>query len=319
MGITPTRIAGQDRYETAVKIAQQIVSPTELFVVTGEDYPDALSIASIAALKQAPIILVPKDSMPNSVKSYISNLNVSKTYVVGYSDIISDSVCNQFSNPERIAAADKYSRNIAINQKFNTIFNSSSVCLATGEGFADALTGAVYASKLSQPIILINNDSSVNTKNYYQQRLSNATYVYVFGGIGILPDYVIQRLNSSYATKDVPIGEWNGTYTANQGETSFALNVDNPDTNGNYQAIFSFGPTVKNPNVPTGSFSMLGSYDPQSKKLNFKGVQWIKQPATYAMVDMDGTVDLINNMYKGTIIYPDSYTGSGSFIITRKN
>jgi putative cell wall-binding protein len=44
MGITPTRIAGQDRYETSVKIAEQISSPSELIVATGEDYSDALSI-----------------------------------------------------------------------------------------------------------------------------------------------------------------------------------------------------------------------------------------------------------------------------------
>ena len=45
MGIKPTRIAGQDRYETSVKIAQQLSSPSELIVTTGEDYSDTLSVA----------------------------------------------------------------------------------------------------------------------------------------------------------------------------------------------------------------------------------------------------------------------------------
>ncbi|WP_088229001.1 cell wall-binding repeat-containing protein [Desulfosporosinus sp. FKB] len=59
--------------------------------------------------------------------------------------------------PERIVGEDKYERNIAINQKFNTYLNSDSLCLATGENFADALAGSVYAAKLHAPIILVKN------------------------------------------------------------------------------------------------------------------------------------------------------------------
>jgi putative cell wall-binding protein len=171
LGIITMRIGGYDRYETAIKIAQQLDRPSELIVTTGEDYPDALSIAPIAAAKQIPIILVPKNSLPSSVKDYIATLSVSKTYVVGDSSIIDDSVFNQFSNPERIAGADKYERNIAINQKFGNEFNPSGICLATGEGFADALTGAAYASRKNVPIILIPNSSSaVNPKNSAQSK-----------------------------------------------------------------------------------------------------------------------------------------------------
>ncbi|MDR3586985.1 MAG: cell wall-binding repeat-containing protein [Desulfosporosinus sp.] len=197
MGITPTRIAGLDRYETSIKIAQQFSSPTEVFVATGEDYPDALSIASIAGIKQDPIILVPKDTLPDVVKNYISSLNVNKTYAIGDSSIIDDSVCNQFPNPERIVGVDKYERNVAIDKKFENNFNSDSVCLATGEGFADALTGAVYASKLSEPIVLVNNASPDNTKSYYQQRLDYATNVYIFGGAGVVSDSLIQGLTET--------------------------------------------------------------------------------------------------------------------------
>ncbi|MDQ7093191.1 cell wall-binding repeat-containing protein [Desulfosporosinus sp. PR] len=201
MGLETTRVYGNDRYATAVQVAQQVNSkPSTLFVVTGEDYPDALSVASIASMKQIPIILVPYDVMPDTVKSYLSTLNVSKTYVVGDSDIISDQVAQQFPNTVRILGADKYARNILINQTFVTDFNSDSICLATGEGFADALAGTAYCAKLSEPITLINNDSPANTRSYYQQRVANASHVYVFGGTGIIPDSVITDLNPSNAT-----------------------------------------------------------------------------------------------------------------------
>jgi putative cell wall-binding protein len=196
MNITINRIFGNDRYETAIKIAEQISSPTELFVVIGEDYPDGLSISPIAALKQFPIILVQTDCISDSVKNYInlSLTKITKTYVIGYSDIISDNVANQFPNVERIVGADKYARNISINKKFENIFSINNICIATGEGFADSLVGSAYASKISAPIILVNNATPYNTKTYYQQKLTNTSIITIFGGIGVIPDSVVQNL-----------------------------------------------------------------------------------------------------------------------------
>lgn len=197
MGIVSTRFAGRDRYETSVKIAEQINSPAYLIVATGEDYSDALSIAPIAGGEQIPLILVPKDYVPDSVKNYISTLKVNKTYVIGDSSIIDDSVANQFLNQERIVGADKYARNIAINRKFDSSYSLGGMCLATGEGFADALTGAAYAAKISEPIILVNNALSFNTENYYQERLAKADNVYILGGTGVISDALIQKLNKA--------------------------------------------------------------------------------------------------------------------------
>ena len=204
MGITPTRIAGLDRYETSILIAQRLSSPSELIVATGEDYPDALSIAPVAGAKQIPIILVPKGALPDSAKNYISTLTVHKTYVIGDSSIIEESVAKQFPNPERIVGADKYQRNIAINKRFESDFNSGRLCIATGEGFADALSGVAYAAKISAPIILVRNASPIVTKDYYQQRLIYSDSIHVFGGSGVVSDRLIQGLSDSTLVESLP-------------------------------------------------------------------------------------------------------------------
>jgi putative cell wall-binding protein len=220
LGISSTRIFGNDKYETAIKIAQQVTpTPSELFVVTGEDYPDALSVASIASIKQIPIILVPYHSIPDPVKDYIATNKISKTYVIGNSDMISDKVFNTFPNAERIWGTDKYLRNIAVNKIFSSDFKLDNICIATGEGFADALTGTAYSAKISEPIILINNDSPITTKDYYQHIFKNANNVYVFGGPGIISDSVIQGLNSTVAVPlpvDQEITEFIELIKANQ-------------------------------------------------------------------------------------------------------
>lgn len=63
MGVATERIYGIDRYETSLNIAKKIyeIKPfNEVFIASGENYPDALSAAPIAAIKEIPIILTRK-------------------------------------------------------------------------------------------------------------------------------------------------------------------------------------------------------------------------------------------------------------------
>jgi len=197
MGISTTRIAGQNRYETAIKIAEKVqASPSQLIVCTDDDFSDALSISPVAAIEQIPIILVSGDALSNFVKEYIdlNSAHITKTYVIGYSDVVSDKVAGQFPNVERIVGADKYARNIAVNEKFNNLFSTGAICIASGEGFADALSGSALAAKKAVPILLVNNATPDAAKKYYQQRLAKLDHVIVFGGTGIVADKVIQDL-----------------------------------------------------------------------------------------------------------------------------
>jgi len=82
MGISPIRLQGKDRYETSVRIAEQLGTPKELAVVIGDDYSDALSIAPFAGNKGMPILLVSKDNIPDSVKAYLVNKNIKKIALI---------------------------------------------------------------------------------------------------------------------------------------------------------------------------------------------------------------------------------------------
>jgi putative cell wall-binding protein len=82
LGITVERLAGSDRFETSVKIADKLGPVNEAFIVTGEDFPDALSVAPIAAQKGIPILLTAKDNLPDSVKSYLESNNITKKRMI---------------------------------------------------------------------------------------------------------------------------------------------------------------------------------------------------------------------------------------------
>ncbi|WP_158208130.1 cell wall-binding repeat-containing protein [Dehalobacter restrictus] len=198
MNISVTRIAGQDRYDTTVKIAEQLGSSSEIIVATGEDYPDALSAGPIAAIKQIPIILVPQDYMPDSIKTYIQAQNITKTYVIGGTEIISDSVANQFPGVERNKGTDKYARNINVTLEYDDIFTGNDICVATGENFADALTGVAYAAKKGIPIILISEYPGLVTRVYTVLKLNMEDQTngipYIFGGTSIVSNKAISYL-----------------------------------------------------------------------------------------------------------------------------
>jgi putative cell wall-binding protein len=100
MGIVITRLAGQDRYETDIKVAKQLDNVTKIAIVTGEDFPDALSIAPIAVKENMPIILVAHNAIPDVVKNYINSQSISKVYVIGSGSSLDSAVTTGLSNVE---------------------------------------------------------------------------------------------------------------------------------------------------------------------------------------------------------------------------
>jgi putative cell wall-binding protein len=150
LDVTVTRISGKDRYDTAVAIAKKLPHNDAAVVVSGKNYPDALSIASIAAQYGYPILLSDKDSIP------ASSLTQAKTYeynyVIGGTGVVSNSVLKKLNMPTRIAGQNRYETNANIIHEFD--MSTNFVFVATGTQFADALTGSVLAAYWGEPLLL---------------------------------------------------------------------------------------------------------------------------------------------------------------------
>lgn len=198
-GITVKRLAGKTRFDTSIMVAKEVVknsSATEIMVVTGEDYADAISVSAIAAHKGIPLLLAPKiydkASMGN-VEEFIGSHSFSKAYLIGGNDVISDAVASKFSNVERILGTNKYERNIAAINRFSSEFDLNSVYLATGENYPDALTGSALAWKAVSPIILVTQNSSA-TKDFIKGNLMKIRQVNILGGTGVVPDSLVDEI-----------------------------------------------------------------------------------------------------------------------------
>lgn len=226
MSISVIRLSGADRYETSVKIAENLGSSSYLVIATGDDFSDALSVAPFAAANGMPIILVPKDYVPDSIKNYISGKSIIKTYVLGDTDIINEDVARQFANPFRISGSDKYQRNISIIDSFKNDIYWNTVYVATGKDFPDALAGAAAASKEKSPIVLVGDALSTEAQKLIGDNLSNISTFKVLGGEGAVPSSTVNSILSISSSQELDKGFIDGTSYKN---SYFGLSLNFPD------------------------------------------------------------------------------------------
>lgn len=176
------RIYGNNRYDTAVKIAEKMGVIDKVVVVSGENFADALSIASTAANKGMPILLTNKDTLPDEVSSYLLNKNISASYVVGGSAVVSDDVKNKLPQPIRLSGRDRYDTNRRIINEFTDI-DFSKIYFAEGEtGFADAIVGSALAARTGSPVILTNGSLSEESKELVKANIKTDSSIMLLGG-----------------------------------------------------------------------------------------------------------------------------------------
>lgn len=181
------RLGGKDRYETAVKVADylKVDQGTPVILVSGANYPDALSVSSSAAINQYPILLVSNNNQ-ESVENVLKTIKPSKIYIIGEQGVISDNIKNNVQKMTalnsdsivRIGGEDRYKTSVSVANYFN--LPGQSICVTTGTNFPDALAGSIYAANFNAPIILV--DSSLNNDTINYLKSNKITGVTLFGG-----------------------------------------------------------------------------------------------------------------------------------------
>lgn len=192
-GLKVIRIQGKDRYETSVEVAKEVGTNNGVAITSGENFPDALSIASIAASKQMPILLTLPNTLLDSTRQFINSNNSSKYYVVGGNGAVGDSVVSVLNNYKRLSGRDRYETNTAVINEFLDNINVGTVFVADGNGFADALSGSAAASKCNSPIVLVHNDNG-SQQHIIKDHIVSVSVVKVLGGTGVVPESVVQRV-----------------------------------------------------------------------------------------------------------------------------
>ncbi len=201
LGINTRRIYGQDRYETSVNVAKELGNVTNAFVLSGEDWEDALTIAPIASKMQAPILLIASDgTIPSSVSNYGNDNCEAYFNVVGTENFGNEVLHENFvvstsftmihflegDNPVDIV------NQIIKDSTYNNSIDLSNLYLASNSNFADALSGSALAGINGNPIILVGDSNQSSINSFISD--NKVSSINVLGGTGVLSDYVVNQI-----------------------------------------------------------------------------------------------------------------------------
>jgi alpha-tubulin suppressor-like RCC1 family protein/putative cell wall-binding protein len=206
------RLGGTDRYDTNMLIVNDVDVPqgTPVFIASGENFPDALSIASFSGSKQYPTLLVGANYLSEQTKNYLISDKPSAVYITGGTSVVSQDLENQIktlvpdSKVTRLAGNDRYGTNAAVLNEFSP--DPGTIYVADGDDFQDVLSGSALAAKKGDPIVLVNNQltnlpSEIET---YLKTLNSSGVrpnVIALGGTDVVLDTLVQKVKNSLDRK----------------------------------------------------------------------------------------------------------------------
>lgn len=123
--------------------------------------------------------------------------------------------------------------------------------------------------------------------------------------IRLLPIWLAAALLTPIAHAQDVTGDWTGKYICGQGITALHLTIQKVSAGKMIAATFSFGPLPENPDVPTGSYTMRGTYDAASRRVRLTGEKWVDAPDGYIMVPLDGYLSTSGQKISGRV--PDAF------------
>lgn len=183
------RLAGRNRYETAVKVSKDGWATSESVVLArGDQYADALAGATLAYSLDAPILLTNPTKLTEVTATEIERLGASKVYILGGDGAVGANVVNALKamglTTERISGSNRYKTAAKISEIVAPT-GTDRVILTSGMDFPDALSAGAYAARHGIPILLTRGDRLSPEAEAAIEKL-NATTTILIGGEAVL-------------------------------------------------------------------------------------------------------------------------------------
>ncbi|NEU04664.1 cell wall-binding repeat-containing protein [Clostridium senegalense] len=233
-------LAGEDRYETAVKVSKHgWTSAKNVVLVNSTAISDALAATPFAKLKDAPILLTTSKALTDSTKDELKRLQTENVYIVGGGSVISKDVVKELNDmgikTERIFGSNREETAIAMAKNID----SKEVAVVNGyTGLADALSIAPVAADKQMPILISSKDDLGKTGEYIKEKKIESSYV--LGEKGVISEEVEKSLpkaeriggenrretNSKVLEKFYSEKEFSNIYVAKDGSKDVGQLVD---------------------------------------------------------------------------------------------
>jgi putative cell wall-binding protein len=163
-GATVERIAGADRYSGSRILVDSVFDTApHTYVATGTNFPDALSAGGAAGSKGEPVVLVngPTASADAPTLDFFRKLSTDSITIVGGVNSVSTGVAESLATGvpaavDRVAGDNRYLASLELNR--SAFASASTIYLATGQNFPDALAGGVLAGMNDAPLYVVPGD-----------------------------------------------------------------------------------------------------------------------------------------------------------------
>jgi len=191
LGVVPQRIAGADRFATAVAIAGVLGDPRTVLLATGLDFPDGLSAGAGAASQAGVVLLTDGSAQASETGAYLTAHPADTVLAVGGPAAAADPAATALVGGDRFATA------VTVAGKFFT--GPAAIGFASGLDFPDALSGGAGIGAGGGPLLLVPAcgalPSSLST--YLRSVHSTVMTGTLFGGTGVVGDDVLAALEQS--------------------------------------------------------------------------------------------------------------------------
>jgi len=235
------RVSGADRYATADAVAEQMVrlgaAPAEVFIASGGNFPDALSVGAAAGVLEQPILYAqPDGTLSAGSVEFIRQNGIARAVILGGeaavpAEVISSLADAGVTHAERVFGADRYQTSLAVNRRYSDLLSGSDIALASGASFPDALSGGAFAARKAIPVVLLSNTANIpGAYDFVSGRAAQTTYV--FGMEGALSAYTVSAFLSG------------NTITTTTTATTTAPTTAKPSTGKKAYLTFDDGPSA---------------------------------------------------------------------------
>jgi putative cell wall-binding protein len=180
LGYKVARYAGADRFATAVAVAAALGNPSTVFLASATNFPDALAAGPAAHLAGGAVLLTDGNAMVSWTADYLG-AHPGPVYAIGGPAAAAD------PHATPVIGADRYATATAVADKFFT--DPTTVGIATGLNYPDALAGGAMLAKEGAPLLLATATVlPTSTSAYLISQKTSVTGIQLFGGSSVLSD-----------------------------------------------------------------------------------------------------------------------------------
>jgi len=175
-----------DIYEIASEKALEKYKKADVAVIARGDteYPhkgvDSMAAVAYATARNAPILLVAPDELPEITKDTLTKLGVKEVVIVGGDKAVSEEVASQLPSPSRIWGSNRYSTAVKVAEALMDIQEVDTVVIT--DGIDPDVHAVMIATKYKAPVIYVAGDKLPEiTKKFLEENKDSIKRVVTVG------------------------------------------------------------------------------------------------------------------------------------------